>query len=272
MMRGARSRRARSRRVPAFGATSGARRRWPVAAGVAAGDPFDAGATALAVGAALHERPRTARCALRLDRRSAVRSFDGVGGGARAERLRRQSARPDAGAHGVSDVGQSCGCIVRFVREASAVVRRTSPNASHHRWRFIQLGRRSNGHGGIWRVPPSFDESRRSPLPRWTALNGRERARIHDCFYEWARLSLRMLHPGVHVFLASRAFLSPIVFAAMIDAGLEVRGKVIRLVRTLCGRVLRRPLGAARVLRAMGRLSQSVPDRRIAARAGRRSV
>ncbi|MDW8234800.1 MAG: site-specific DNA-methyltransferase, partial [Roseiflexaceae bacterium] len=33
-----------------------------------------------------------------------------------------------------------------------------------------QLEKRSNGHGGIWRIPPSFDGHNRSPLPRFTAL------------------------------------------------------------------------------------------------------
>ncbi|MCS6940602.1 MAG: DNA methyltransferase [Roseiflexus sp.] len=98
-----------------------------------------------------------------------------------------------------------------------------------------QLEKRSNGHGGIWRIPPSFDGHNRSPLPRFTALNDRERARIQEYFYEWAGLTLRILRPGAHVFIASNVFLSQIVFAALIDAGLEFRGQVIRLVRTLRG-------------------------------------
>lgn len=98
-----------------------------------------------------------------------------------------------------------------------------------------KLEKRSNGHGGVWRIPPSFDGHNRSPLPRFTALNDRERARIQEYFSEWARLTLRLLRPGAHVFVASNVFLSQIVFAAMIDAGLEFRGQVIRLVRTLRG-------------------------------------
>lgn len=98
-----------------------------------------------------------------------------------------------------------------------------------------QLEKRSNGHGGIWRIPPSFDGHARSPLPRFTALNQKERGRLQQYFYEWALLALHMLRPGGHIFLASNVFLSQPVFASLIDAGLEFRGQIIRLVRTLRG-------------------------------------
>lgn len=98
-----------------------------------------------------------------------------------------------------------------------------------------QLEKRSNGNGGIWRIPPSFDGHTRSPLPRFTALNPKERERIQHYFYEWARLALRVLRPGGHVFLASNVFLSQIVFTAIVQAGFEFRGQVVRLVRTLRG-------------------------------------
>lgn len=98
-----------------------------------------------------------------------------------------------------------------------------------------QLEKRANGNGGIWRIPPSFDGHERSPLPRFTALNHAERERIRDYFSQWAKLVLRILRPGGHVFLASNAFLSQMVFAAIADSGLEFRGQVIRLVRTLRG-------------------------------------
>ena len=41
-----------------------------------------------------------------------------------------------------------------------------------------QLEKRAAGKGGIWRLPPAFDGHQRSPLPRFTALNAKERARI----------------------------------------------------------------------------------------------
>jgi hypothetical protein len=54
-------------------------------------------------------------------------------------------------------------------------------------------------------------------------------------FQEWVTLALRVLYPGGHLFLASNVFLSQTVFAALVRAGLEFRGQVIRLVRTLWG-------------------------------------
>jgi site-specific DNA-methyltransferase (adenine-specific) len=43
---------------------------------------------------------------------------------------------------------------------------------------FDQLEKRANGNGGIWRIPPSFDGHLRSPLPRFTALDEKERLRL----------------------------------------------------------------------------------------------
>ncbi len=98
-----------------------------------------------------------------------------------------------------------------------------------------QLEKRSNGNGGIWRIPPSFDGHTRAPLPRFTALNQEERQKVQQYFYDWAGLALRVLRPGGHIFLASNVFLSQIVFTAVADAGFEYRGQVVRLVRTLRG-------------------------------------
>jgi site-specific DNA-methyltransferase (adenine-specific) len=98
-----------------------------------------------------------------------------------------------------------------------------------------QLEKRTNGSGGVWRIPPSFDGHERSPLPRFTALNQEDRNRIYHYFSNWARLVLRILRPGGHVFLASNSFLSQLVFTAIANEGFEYRGQVIRLVQTLRG-------------------------------------
>ena len=46
-----------------------------------------------------------------------------------------------------------------------------------------QLAKMENGNGGIWRIPPSFDGHQRAPIPRFTALTGREREELKDfCF------------------------------------------------------------------------------------------
>lgn len=111
----------------------------------------------------------------------------------------------------------------------------TDPPYGVKEYEFEQLEKRSNGNGGVWRIPPSFDGHERSPLPRFTALNPQERQRLQEYFREWGRLVLEVLVPGGHVFLASNAFLSQMVFQAIVDAGLEYRGQIIRLVQTLRG-------------------------------------
>jgi site-specific DNA-methyltransferase (adenine-specific) len=98
-----------------------------------------------------------------------------------------------------------------------------------------QLEKLANGNGGIWRIPPSFDGNLRSPLPRFTALNQKERDAIYQFFFEWVKAAIYALRPGGHVFIASNSFLSQVVFSALIEGGLEYRGTIIRLVRTLRG-------------------------------------
>jgi site-specific DNA-methyltransferase (adenine-specific) len=98
-----------------------------------------------------------------------------------------------------------------------------------------QLAKRETRSGGIWRIPPSFDGHERAPLPRFTALNKKEREALRGFFTDWARAVVRVLRPGAHVFLASNAFLSQLVFMSLVDGGLEFRGELIRLVRTLRG-------------------------------------
>jgi site-specific DNA-methyltransferase (adenine-specific) len=111
----------------------------------------------------------------------------------------------------------------------------TDPPYGVKEYEHDQIEKRTNGKGGIWRIPPAFDGHERSPLPRFTALNPKERAVLSAFFVEWGRLVLRVLRPGGHVFLASNAFLSQLVFSALIESGLEFRGELIRLVQTLRG-------------------------------------
>lgn len=111
----------------------------------------------------------------------------------------------------------------------------TDPPYGVKEYDFEQIEKRSNGNGGIWRIPPSFDGHTRSPLPRFTALNKKEREAIRRFFLEWARMATHALRPGGHVFIATNSFLSQLVFSALIEGGLEFRGELIRLVRTLRG-------------------------------------
>jgi len=111
----------------------------------------------------------------------------------------------------------------------------TDPPYGVKEYDFDQIEKMNAGQGGVWRIPPSFDGNVRSPLPRFTALNDKEREQIRRFFYEWAKLSVRAIAPGGHLFVASNTFLSQMVFSAMVEGGLEYRGMLIRTVRTMRG-------------------------------------
>lgn len=91
------------------------------------------------------------------------------------------------------------------------------------------------GRGGVWRLPPSFDGHRRSPLPRFTTLTDSDLERLETFFEEWAGRLLPVLVPGAHVMVASNPLVSHRVAAAVCRAGFERRGEIVRLVMTMRG-------------------------------------
>jgi len=60
----------------------------------------------------------------------------------------------------------------------------TDPPYGVKEYDFEQLEKRSNGNGSVWRIPPSFDGNVRAPLPRFTALNQKERKALSRFFFE----------------------------------------------------------------------------------------
>lgn len=92
-----------------------------------------------------------------------------------------------------------------------------------------------SGRGGVWRIPPSFDGCKRSPLPRFTVLKEHEISALRQFFREFARLAFRTLVPGAHLFIATNPLLSHVVYLPLMEVGFEKRGEVIRLVQTLRG-------------------------------------
>jgi site-specific DNA-methyltransferase (adenine-specific) len=66
-------------------------------------------------------------------------------------------------------------------------------------------------------------------------LDAVERERVRTFFVDWGRLTVRALRPGGHVFIATNAFIAQLLYGALVEAGLEFRGQLIRLVRTLRG-------------------------------------
>ena len=111
----------------------------------------------------------------------------------------------------------------------------TDPPYGVHEYNFDQLEKRATGNGGIWRLPPTLGGHTRSPLPRFTAFSEKELAEIRRFFLEWARVAVHALRPGGHVLIASNAIISQLTWSALVEGGLEFRGELIRLVRTLRG-------------------------------------
>ncbi len=111
----------------------------------------------------------------------------------------------------------------------------TDPPYGLHEYTAEQQTKLRNGKGGVWRIPPSFDGHLRSPLPRFTVLNPQQLSELKSFFYRWARALLPKLVPGANVIVASNPLLSYLVSGALVDAGLERRGEIIRLVMTMRG-------------------------------------
>ncbi|WP_342228832.1 site-specific DNA-methyltransferase [Mycobacterium avium] len=111
----------------------------------------------------------------------------------------------------------------------------TDPPYGLTEYNEVEQRKLRNGRGGVWRIPPTLDGYRRSPLPRFTTLRHSERAEIKRFFHDWASALQPVLVPGAHVFVASNPLLSHVVSFALYEAGLERRGEVVRLVMTLRG-------------------------------------
>lgn len=111
----------------------------------------------------------------------------------------------------------------------------TDPPYGVKEYEVAEIERMHNGGTGIWRIPPAFDGNVRAPLPRFTALDPRERDTLSRFFHEWAGFLMPKLKPGAHVFVACNSFMSQLVFSSLIEGGLEFRTEVIRLVQTLRG-------------------------------------
>jgi hypothetical protein len=111
----------------------------------------------------------------------------------------------------------------------------TDPPYGLVEYSFKEQDKLRTGRGGVWRMPPSFDGHRRSPLPRFTVLNADDRIRLHAFFRRLAVLLARIVVPGGNVLVASNPLLSHIVTSAMAEGGLEPRGMIIRLTMTMRG-------------------------------------
>lgn len=111
----------------------------------------------------------------------------------------------------------------------------TDPPYGLHEYSPDQQTKLRNGKGGVWRIPPSYDGHKRSPLPRFTTLTREQLDELFDFFYVWGKSLLPKLVPGAHVVMASNPLVSYIVSGALSKAGLERRGEIARLTMTMRG-------------------------------------
>jgi site-specific DNA-methyltransferase (adenine-specific) len=118
-------------------------------------------------------------------------------------------------------------------RSLHAVV--TDPPYGLVEYQPAQQSKLRAGRGGVWRIPPAFDGVRRSPVPRFTTLSGRELADLDGFFHRWATVLSPALVPGAHVLVASNPLVSYLVAGAVARAGFERRGEIVRLVMTMRG-------------------------------------
>jgi len=111
----------------------------------------------------------------------------------------------------------------------------TDPPYGLHEYTPDQQAKLRDGKGGVWRIPPSFDGHKRSPLPRFTVLKQDQLERLSVFFLLWGKALLPRLVPGAHVVVASNPLLSYIVSGALAQAGFERRGEIARLTMTMRG-------------------------------------
>ena len=111
----------------------------------------------------------------------------------------------------------------------------TDPPYGLHEYSPEQQSKLREGHGGVWRIPPSFDGHLRSPLPRFTTLTPEQLNDLRGYFFVLGRLLLPKLVPGAHVIVASNPLVSYLVSSALAMAGLERRGEIVRLTMTMRG-------------------------------------
>lgn len=91
------------------------------------------------------------------------------------------------------------------------------------------------GRGGVWRIPPSFDGHKRSPLPRFTTLGRDDLIKLDEFFVNWSLKLYRVLVPGAHVIVASNPLLHHLLTDTLVRAEFEPRGTIVRLVMTMRG-------------------------------------
>ncbi len=129
--------------------------------------------------------------------------------------------------------------------DSHAWLQRVKPNSIHaivtdppygvREFDAEQVEKMRSENGGVWRVKMKIGGHDRKLLPRFTDLSPEQRRDIRPFFTEFGELFERVLVPGGHVVIASSPLLAHYVSEAFEESGLEVRGSIIRVLRTFRG-------------------------------------
>jgi DNA modification methylase len=111
----------------------------------------------------------------------------------------------------------------------------TDPPFSSVEYSSKELAKRRNRRGGIWRLPNAFDGATRQPVPRFTVLDNHDLMAVFSFHLVLAPALFRVIVPGAHVFVASQSLVAHLVTEAFQRAGFDVRGQIVRIVKTLRG-------------------------------------
>lgn len=144
----------------------------------------------------------------------------------------------DVAAYAYGEAKLVCADCIAWLRsqpECSIEATVTDPPYGLYEYSSEQQKKLRAGKGGVWRIPPSFDGAKRSPVPRFTVLSDRDREALEEFFFTWAVALRPVLVPGANVVVASNPLLSYVVANALARAGLERRGEIVRLVMTMRG-------------------------------------
>lgn len=122
---------------------------------------------------------------------------------------------------------------LREAASVEAIV--TDPPFGVREFEALDLGKKRAGRGGNWRIPPAMGGSVRQPLPRFSTVTPTEIAGLEAFFERFGRLCLRVLVPGGHLIIANTPLLSDVMYAGLRNAGLDKRGELVRIVKTIRG-------------------------------------
>ena len=125
--------------------------------------------------------------------------------------------------------------VMASLEESSIQAIVTDPPYGLVEYKKSQVSKLRKGQGGVWRIPPSFDGAKRSPLPRFTTLTNADREKIVEFFGRFGEQALRVLVPGANIVVATNPLVSHLVAGALESEGLEPRGQLVRLVQTMRG-------------------------------------